>query len=143
MSTGVVVDHEVVSSFNDFKLRKGKFDLRFITYKIGPDKKSIIIDKLGPRSNTYAEFVDALPEDDCRYAVIDLEFETGDGRPTSKLVFISWVPDIVKIRLKMIYSGSKEAIKSVLNGVGIHLNATDFSELDLETSILPAVRRFS
>lgn len=66
-----------------------------------------------------------------------------DGRPTSKLVFITWNPDSGSIRDKMLYSGSKEAIKSALNGVGIHINATDRAELDLETSILPVVKKFA
>jgi len=75
--------------------------------------------------------------------LIDLEFETNDGRPTSKLVFIAWIPDTASIREKMLYSSSKEAIKSELVGVGIHINATDSSELDLEDSILPVVKKFA
>jgi cofilin len=43
----------------------------------------------------------------------------------------------------MMYAGSKEAIKRVLVGVGIHLNATDSSELDWETTILPTVKKFA
>ena len=66
-----------------------------------------------------------------------------DGRPTSKLVFITWNPDTGSIRNKMLYSGSKEAIKSALNGVGIHINATDRAELDLESSVLPVVKKFA
>ena len=84
-----------------------------------------------------------LPENDCRYGLLDLEFESDDGRPTSKLVFITWNPDTAPIRSKMLYSGSKEAIKSALVGVGIQINATDASELDLETSILPVVKKFA
>jgi cofilin len=102
-----------------------------------------VIEKQGSIDKTYDDFVADLPEDDCRYGLIDLEFETDDGRPTSKLVFISWNPDTASIRPKMLYSGSKEAIKSALMGVGIHINATDHSELDLETSILPVVKRFA
>jgi len=34
----------------------------------------------------------------------------------------------------MIYASSKEAIKRVLVGVGIYLNATDASELDFENT---------
>lgn len=34
-------------------------------------------------------------------------------------------PDTAKVRAKMVYAGSKEAIKRALVGVGIHLNATD------------------
>ena len=75
--------------------------------------------------------------------MIDLEFNSEDGRPTSKLVFITWNPDTASIRNKMLYSGSKEAIKTALSGVGIHINATDRSELDLESSVLPTVKKFA
>jgi len=103
----------------------------------------IKIDKSGDRGSTYDDFVAVLGDNDPRYALIDLDFETKDGRPTSKLVFISWNPDSGSIRNKMLYSASKESIKTALNGVGIHINATDRSELDLEDSILPIVRKFA
>jgi cofilin len=102
-----------------------------------------VIEKSGDRSKTYDDFCAQLPENECRYGLIDLEFQTNDGRPTSKLVLITWNPDSGSIRDKMLYSGSKEAIKSALNGVGIHINATDASELDLESSVLPVVKKFA
>lgn len=142
-STGVVVNDEVVEAFNDFKLKKGANKLRYFIYVMSKDKKSIEIEKRGAIEKTYDDFCAELPENDCRYGLIDLEFETDDGRPTSKLVFISWNPDTASVRPKMLYSGSKEAIKSALNGVGIHINATDHSELDLETAILPTVKKFA
>jgi len=140
-STGVVVDEEVSNTFQDFKLQKGE-KLRYYIYEI-KDKKTVVISSKGERSKTYDDFVDELPEAKSRYGLIDLEFETKDGRPTSKLVFISWNPDVGSIRDKMLYSGSKEAIKSALNGVGIHINCTDASELDFETSILPTCQNFT
>lgn len=143
MSTGVVVNDEVVEAFNDFKLKKGTNKLRYFVYVMSKDKKSIEIEKRGSIEKSYDDFCADLPENDCRYGLIDLEFETDDGRPTSKLVFISWNPDTASVRPKMLYSGSKEAIKSALNGVGIHINATDHSELDLETAILPTVKKFA
>ena len=41
------------------------------------------------------------------------------------------------------YSRSKDALESVLVGVEIHINATDSFELDYETSIFPAVKKFA
>ena len=38
------------------------------------------------------------------------------------------IPDTCKIKLKMTYSGTKEAVKSALQGIAINLNATDHSE---------------
>ena len=141
-STGVSVDDEVASSFQKFKLQQEPYKLRYFIYEI-KDKKTSIISKQGERSKTYDDFVEEMPENECRNGLIDIEFETDDGRPTSKLVFISWNPDTASVRPKMIYSGSKEALKSALVGVGIHINATDHSELDFETAILPVVKKFA
>ena len=93
-------------------------------------------------TKNYDDFCEDLPDDDCRYGLVDFEYTTNDSRKTSKLIFISWVPDTAPVRKKMMYSGSKEAIKRVLVGVGIHLNATDRSELDEEEVIKPAVTKF-
>lgn len=132
----------MASTFQGFKLQSAGFKLRYYIYEI-VDKKTIKIEKSGDRSKTYEDFCADLPENDCRYGLIDLEFMSDDGRPTSKLVFITWNPDTGSIRNKMLYSGSKEAIKSALNGVGIHINATDRAELDLESSVLPVVKKFA
>jgi cofilin len=140
-STGVQVADEVTTTFSDFKLQQGE-KLRYMLYKI-ENKKTIEIADKGERTKTFDDFCNCLPDDDCRYGLIDLEFTTTDGRPTSKLVFITWNPDTASIRNKMLYSGSKESIKGALNGVGIHINCTDRSELDFESSILPACRKFS
>ncbi|KAL7444402.1 hypothetical protein ACHAXM_012004 [Skeletonema potamos] len=141
-STGVSVDDEVIASFQKFKLQQDPYKLRYFIYSI-KDKKTIVIEKQGAREKTYEDLVEDLPENDCRYALVDLEFETDDGRPTSKLVLITWNPDTASVRPKMLYAGSKEALKTSLNGVGIHINATDHSELDLETAILPVVKKFA
>ena len=107
------------------------------------NKKKIEVDVKGPRDATYDDFCKALPEKEARYGLIDLEFVTKDGRNTSKLVFISWNPDSGSPMQKMLYSSSKEAIKTALPGVGIHINATDEAELDLEESILPVVKKYA
>lgn len=131
-----------MKSFSAFKLQQEPYNLRYFIYEI-KDKKTITIEKQGAREKTYDDLVEELPENDCRYVLIDIDFESSDGRPTSKIVFITWNPDTAKIRSKMLYSGSKEALKSALTGVGIHINATDHSELDFETAILPALKKFT
>lgn len=140
-STGVVAADDVSSTFQDFKLGKGE-KLRYYIYKI-EDQKTIVIEKKGTRDKTYDDFCSDLPENEPRYGLVDLEFTSVDGRPTSKLVLITWNPDTAKIKPKMLYSGSKEAIKTALNGVGIHINATDHAELDFEASILPVCQKYA
>eukprot|EP00560_Eucampia_antarctica_P005624 CAMPEP_0197832010 /NCGR_PEP_ID=MMETSP1437-20131217/12899_1 /TAXON_ID=49252 ORGANISM="Eucampia antarctica, Strain CCMP1452" /NCGR_SAMPLE_ID=MMETSP1437 /ASSEMBLY_ACC=CAM_ASM_001096 /LENGTH=139 /DNA_ID=CAMNT_0043435171 /DNA_START=106 /DNA_END=525 /DNA_ORIENTATION=+ len=139
MATGVIVDDDVTTQFNEFKL---KHTNRYFIYSI-INKKIIKIEKTGDCTKTYQDFMAELPEEDCRYGLIDLEFETTSGRPTSKMIFIAWNPDNAPVRRKMLYAGSKEAIKAALNGVGISINATDTSELDYETAILPVVQKFA
>eukprot|EP00527_Entomoneis_sp_CCMP2396_P009124 CAMPEP_0198137120 /NCGR_PEP_ID=MMETSP1443-20131203/659_1 /TAXON_ID=186043 /ORGANISM="Entomoneis sp., Strain CCMP2396" /LENGTH=141 /DNA_ID=CAMNT_0043798453 /DNA_START=136 /DNA_END=561 /DNA_ORIENTATION=- len=141
MATGVDVDDEIATTFNDFKLNAGPEKLRYIMYKVQGEK--IVISGKGPRNHTYEDFCELLEDGVCRYALIDLEFKTTDGRPTSKLVLISWVPEDARVKDKMIYSGSKETLKTALVGVGIHINCTDRAELDFETSIFPQVKKFA
>jgi len=141
MATGIEASDEVGAVFNDFKLQKAPYNLRYITYEI---KNNVIeIEKQGARSETWDDFCASLPENDARYAVIDVEFETDDGRPTSKILFLAWVPEGCKIKSKMTYAGSKEAIKRVLMGVSVSYQANGFDELDFDTCILPAVKKFA
>ncbi|CAM9798271.1 unnamed protein product [Chrysoparadoxa australica] len=103
----------------------------------------IVIEASGDRDSSFEDMLEHLPPNEGRYALFDLDFNTKDGRPTSKLVFIAWAPDTAKIKTKMMYSGSKEALKSALVGVGIHVQANDQSDLDLEKAIIPAAQKFT
>mmetsp|Transcript_37446 Transcript_37446/g.117055 ORF Transcript_37446/g.117055 Transcript_37446/m.117055 type:complete len:90 (-) Transcript_37446:197-466(-) len=69
---------------------------------------------------------------ECCYAVIDVAVSKADGRQLSKLVFLTWAPDSCKIREKMKYASTKQAVGSVLTGASATLNATDISELGAE-----------
>mmetsp|Transcript_11104 Transcript_11104/g.16350 ORF Transcript_11104/g.16350 Transcript_11104/m.16350 type:complete len:141 (-) Transcript_11104:263-685(-) len=139
MATGVVADPGIADIFQEFKLRKQN---RFIIFSVNDERTTIVITEQGPRDASWDDFCALMPENKCRYGLFDLEFTTNDNRPTSKLVFIAWSPDSCGIREKMIYAGSKEAIKSQLDGVGVFLTATDPSELDHDSTVLPAVSRF-
>ena len=120
----------IVEQFNAFKLQKEPYNHRYYVYKISDSGDEIVIDCYGTKEATYDDFVEKLPPNECRYGLFDMEFETKDGRPTSKLVLIAWTPDTAKIKNKMMYAGSKEALKSALVGVGVHMQATDQSELE-------------
>jgi len=143
MATGVTVDDSIGLVFEDFKLKKGNCkDCSYIMFKVSDDKKSIVIDKLAQPGETFDDFVNSLPEEDGRYAVVDVKFETDDGRSGSKLVFVAWIPDTLKIRKKMLYAGSKDSLKCCCDGVGVVINANDAADIDYETSVLPTVMKF-
>jgi len=136
MSSGVTCDAAAVSLFEDFKLNK-KIDgerLRACTFRI-EDKKTIVVDqKLQKGSEddaaAWAAFKGALPENEPRYAVFDLHYETNDGRPQDKIVFIFWSPDNSGVKPKMLYASSKEAIRSAFNGIAKEYQANDMDDLD-------------
>lgn len=114
----------------ELKLRK-KF--RYIVYKLNDDNTSIVIEKKVESCDKYDDFLAELPEDDCRYAVYDFEFEKSPGEGIrNKICFIVWVPDTSKVRQKMLYASSKDAIRKKLAGVATEIQATDMSEVSYD-----------
>lgn len=115
MSSGIVPTDECVSCFNDMKL---KHDRKWMIFKI--DGKEIVKEKEGDKEATYEQFLSTLKEvaeNEPRYAVVDYHFETTDGRPQDKLLFIAWSPDTCGVKPKMTYASSKDALLKKLNGV--------------------------
>ena len=84
-ATGIAVNDECISLFNDFKLQKGDGQLRYITFKIEGDSE-IVIDAKGAREKTYEDFsAEVQAADGPRYGVIDVDFTTADGRQLTLL----------------------------------------------------------
>ena len=126
-SSGISVDDECVNTFMELKLRK---KYRYIVYKLNDDNTSIVIEKKVESCDKYDDFLSELPEDDCRYAVYDFEFEKSPGEGIrNKICFIVWVPDTSKVRQKMLYASSKDAIRKKLAGIATEIQATDMSEV--------------
>jgi cofilin len=113
---------------------------RFIIFSLNDAKTEIVVSKASNESN-YEDFVNELPENDCRYAVYDFEYETASGEgKRSKIVFYIWSPDTAPVKSKMIYASSKDALRRALNGVSTEVQGTDFSEVAFET-VLEKVSR--
>ena len=81
----MAVEPECLQMFGDLKRKK---TYRYVLYKIDGDR--IVVDTSGEPSKTYDDFLAALPEDDCRYAVFDYEFVTDDSCHKQKIFFIAW-----------------------------------------------------
>ena len=105
------------------------------------DKKTEIIVEETSTEQSYDAFLEKLPENDCKYAVYDFEYEIGGGEgKRSKIVFYTWSPDTAPIRSKMVYASSKDALRRALNGVSTDIQGTDFSEVAYE-SVLERVSK--
>ncbi|KAG0350515.1 cofilin, partial [Gamsiella multidivaricata] len=135
-ASGVQADPACLEAFQQLKLGK---KLKYIVYKLSDDQKSIVVEKQAETA-TYDEFLKHLPENDCRWAVYDFDYSTADG-DRNKIVFYTWAPDGAKIKSKMLYSSSKDALRRSLNGVAVEVQGTDADEVDHETVLEKVLRR--
>jgi len=103
------------------------------------EQSAVVVDTVAGPNATYEEFVKALPPNDCRYAVFDFAYEA-DGGQRNKILFIVWAPDSAKIKAKMLYASTRDAVRKKLVGVGTEIQATDLAEIDRE-AVLEKVMR--
>ncbi|CAG0895653.1 unnamed protein product [Cyprideis torosa] len=134
MASGVSVADICKTRFEEIKKEK---KYRYIVYFIRDDTQ-IDVEKIGERNATYADFVNDIQaggSGECRYGVFDFEYThqcqgTTEASKKQKLFLMSWCPDTAKIKKKMLYSSSFDALKKSLVGVQKYIQATDLSEAD-------------
>ncbi|GAA5843091.1 hypothetical protein JCM3766R1_005234 [Sporobolomyces carnicolor] len=138
MSSGVVVNDSCISAYQELKLGKKS---KFVIFKLADNMKEIVVDKVS-ESSDYEEFISGLPETGCRWAVYDFEYEKGTDGKRNKICFYAWSPDNAKIKEKMVYASSKDALRRSLDGIATEIQGTDFSEVAYQ-EILDKVSRGS
>ncbi|KAH6577322.1 hypothetical protein BASA62_000960 [Batrachochytrium salamandrivorans] len=117
MSSGVTVNDAAVSAYQDLKIKK-KF--RFITFQLSKDCKEI------------------------QYAVFDFCYDfPGSEVQRTKILFYVWSPDGSKIKQKMLYAASKDALRKKLDGTYTEIQCTDASEVSYETVLEKVLRATS
>lgn len=139
MSSGISVDDACITAFQDLKLRK---KYQYILYRLSDDLATIVIEKaVEDKGTSYDDFVAQLPDNDCRYAVYDFEFEKPGEGTRNKICFYVWAPDTAKVRQKMVYASSKDALRKKLVGIATEIQATDYAEVS-HASVLDRVASF-
>ncbi|PPQ79132.1 hypothetical protein CVT24_012564 [Panaeolus cyanescens] len=128
MASGVTVNEGCLSTFQELKLKK---KYKFITFTLSPNATEIVVKDTSTEKD-YDAFIESLPEDECRWAVYDVEFEKEDGGKRNKLAFISWVPETAKIKQKMIFASSRDALRRSLVGIQVEVQATEYAEVSYE-----------
>ncbi|KAI0754701.1 actin depolymerizing factor, partial [Daedaleopsis nitida] len=136
-SSGVGVNPQCLEAYQELKLGKKS---KYIVFTLSKDVTEIVVEKTGPLSATYDDFLCDLPETECRWAVYDFDFEKEDGGKRSKITFFSWSPDDSKIKQKMLFASSKDALRRSLVGIAAEIQGTDISEVAHE-SVLDKVSR--
>jgi len=137
MSSGVTVSTEAKTVYEDVKKDK---KYRYVIYHI-KDEKVIDVESTGQRDATYDDFLEQLQtfKNECRYCVFDFPANIpveGAGEKASmsvdRLVLMTWCPESSKIKQKMLYSSSYDALKKALVGVYKYVQACDFEEASQE-----------
>jgi len=112
---------------------------RFVVFHI-KDDKCIAVETLGEPGSKYEDFLSALQKEgpaECRYGIYDFEYmhqsQGTEAIPKKKLILMSWCPENAKVKKKMLYSSSFDALKRALVGINKCIQATDISEASEET----------
>eukprot|EP00249_Psilotum_nudum_P011104 c22968_g1_i1 orf=279-692(+) len=127
-SSGIAVHDDCKLKFLELKRKK---TYRYIVFKIDDKAQQIGVEKVGGPTESYDDFTNSLPENDCRYAVYDFDFVTDDNCQKSKIFFVAWSPDVSRVRTKMLYASSKDRFKHELD-VHYEIQASDASEVEIE-----------
>ncbi|KAF4577057.1 cofilin [Pleurotus pulmonarius] len=136
MSSGVGVSDECLSAFQGLKLGK---KAKYVIFDLNSDKTEIIVTKQS-NAESYDDFLADLPEAECRWAVYDFAFEKEGAGKRNKIVFFSWSPDDAKIKNKMLFASSKDALRRSLVGIALEIQGTDYSEVAYEAVLDKANR---
>jgi len=139
--SGVTVDPECITKFNELKLGKS---IKYIIFKLSDDFRSVVVEETSNDKDWEAfreKLVNAKTKSKQgkegkgpRYAVYDFEYDlaSGEGK-RNKITFIAWSPDDAGIGPKMTYASSKDALKRTLNGVAAEVQANDEDDIEYNT----------
>ncbi|GMI61444.1 hypothetical protein ScalyP_jg2963 [Parmales sp. scaly parma] len=103
----------ITDLFQALKLRRKH---RFLIFKLA-DNGDVLAEHIGAPQATAQEFIELLPDNDCRFAVYDHDSKTSDGRNKSKLFFFSWLPSNATPHKSMGYSAAKGVFRDKFTGV--------------------------
>jgi len=136
MASGVAVHGECKTVFDEVKQKKMH---RFVVFYI-ENENTIKIDEIGGRDAEYDDYLAVLQrggDSECRYGLYDFEYShqcqgATDISKKKKLFLMLWCPDTAKIKKKMLYSSSFDALKKAFVGVAKFIQATDSAEASKE-----------
>ncbi|MFE7592494.1 actin-binding ADF family protein [Kitasatospora sp. NPDC057512] len=136
MASGVGVNDVCLQEYQLLKLKK---TYKYIVFNLNKDNTEIVVEKTST-SQDYDDFIADLPETECRWAVYDFEFEKEGAGKRNKLTFVSWAPETARIKQKMLFASSKDALRKALVGIAVEIQATEYSEVAYESVLDKASR---
>ncbi|WMV49365.1 hypothetical protein MTR67_042750 [Solanum verrucosum] len=131
-ASGIAVSDECKLRFLELKAKRNH---RYLVFKIDESVQQVVVEKVGGQAETHDDFANSMPPSECRYAVFDYDWTTDENVQKSRIFFVAWSPETARVRSKMLYASSKDRFRRELDGVQVELQATDPSEMSLDTFI--------
>jgi cofilin len=100
---------------------------KYILFNLDKSNTEIVVEKVSS-STDYDDFIADLPETECRWAVYDFEFEK-EGAGRNKLTFVSWMPETVTVKQKVLFASSEGELRRSLEGIELEIKGTEYSEV--------------
>ena len=63
LTTGISLDDECIVEFSALRMKRTH---RYLIMKVNDDKSKVIIEHVGARDATFADFKEQMPKDQCR-----------------------------------------------------------------------------
>ena len=63
METGITIDDAVSEEFTKLRMKRAH---RFLIFRVNDEKTKVVIEHVGAREATFAEFKELMPKDGCR-----------------------------------------------------------------------------
>lgn len=124
MSSGVAVSDECINAYQDLMKRK----LKYVVYGLNPKFTEIVTLSTSTEAD-YDNFLKEFPNNECRWAVYDFEYEVEDGGKRNKVVFYYWSPSDSPVKQRMVYSASNNTLKGRL-GIAVEIQGNDEGDLE-------------
>ena len=96
-ATATSLSTEASTALKDLRFRR---KYRYVTLRVGEDG-AVVPDGMGDSSQDWRALESALPYSDCRYAILEQDQVKEDGRKTSRLIFIAWMPHAAQAHTKV------------------------------------------
>jgi cofilin len=138
MNAGITIADNCKIIFDQIKTEK-KF--RYVIYCI-QNEATVEVEKIGGRNASYNDFLkDLMVENgakkECRYGVFDFQYTKGlqgtSETVVEKLILVAWCPNEARIKKKMLYASTLDALKRSLHNHFQYIQATDYKEASYET----------
>ncbi|CDW73772.1 actin depolymerizing factor 1 [Stylonychia lemnae] len=132
MTAGMRVSDDVANEYTNLRMKRSH---RYLIIRVNDDKDEVILDQVGERDATFEQFKEAMPKDQPRFAVFELEFTGNSGANEAKIVFILYAPDICDSGAKFIYATSKDVVRKKVQPFNKEIQVNDWADLDDEAFI--------